>query len=351
MKRRGRPAALRDHRLAALRNHRLAALLAGAALLCAGRVRVPFGESLFFTGAEAPLPVARDCERCHQEVYREWEDSLHARAWRSEAFQHATSSGRAEECLGCHAPGPLVAGEPPSLRNAHREEGVTCTSCHLAPGAAGARLAMRGPVARSSPVEVHPVIEEDPTYRSSELCGTCHRGALAEWERAAAPEDGEKETCQGCHMPAVHRKVESVHEEHAYSRLFVALERSEDLRRHAFAVPEDAAEHVDVTAERDGPTRVRVTLGNRLPHALPTGSFGRRQLAVAASWSGGERQTLVVDAPARALATGEVRSVTLELPPEARGLPLRVELRRFEHARGGWSAIAAAAVPRAPAHE
>lgn len=327
-----------------------AAALAAAALACAGSLRIPFGDSLFFGGREAPVPAARDCERCHQEVYREWESSLHASAWRSEAFQRATSGGRAAECLGCHASGPLVAGEPPELRAAHREEGVTCTSCHLAPGPAGARLAMRGPVSRSSPVEVHPVIEEDPTYRSSELCGTCHRSAFAEWERAALPAGGEKETCQGCHMPAVRRTVESIHDEHAYSRLLVAVERTEDLRRHRFDVPEDAVEEIELDAEREDAARIRVTLANHLPHALPTGQFGRRQLALTAHWPGGERRTLVVEGPARALAPGEARTFVLELPPEAAALPAQVSLRRYEHSRGDWSEIVAS-VPARPAHE
>jgi hypothetical protein len=327
-----------------------AALLA-AALACAGSVRVPFVSSLFFRGSEAVPPKARDCERCHQEVYREWESSLHARAWRSEAFQHATSGGRADDCLGCHASGPLVAGEPPALRGAHREEGVTCTSCHLAPGPEGASLAMRGPVSRSSPVEAHPVIEEDPSYRSSELCGTCHRSAFAEWERAAPPADGEKYTCQGCHMPAVRRKVESVHDQHSYSRLLVALERTEDLRRHRFDVPEDGGEHVGLAARREGPSRVRVTLTNRLPHALPAGEFGRRQLAVAAIWAGGERQVLFVDGAPQALGPGEVRSLALELPPEAPSSPLSVAVRRFDHDRREWTQIAAAAVPDGAPHE
>ena len=121
-----------------------ACLLLGAALLCAGRVRVPFGDELFFSREAKGLPPASDCERCHQEVYREWRESLHAGAWRSEAFQRASAGGRAAECLGCHAPAPLQAQQRPVLRDAHREEGVTCVSCHLAPGSDGERLTMRG---------------------------------------------------------------------------------------------------------------------------------------------------------------------------------------------------------------
>jgi nitrate/TMAO reductase-like tetraheme cytochrome c subunit len=312
-----------------------------AGLLTAGRVRVPFARSLFFSGEVEELPAARDCERCHQEVYREWERSLHATAWRSEAFRRASAETRAEECVGCHAPAPFRASDAPAVRDAHRDEGVTCVSCHLSPASGDAHLTMRGPVSRSSPVEVHPVIEGDRTYRSSELCGTCHRASFAEWSLAPAPAAEEKETCQGCHMPAVRRTVESVHDEHAYSSLLVALEREEDLRRHAFAVPEPDRERVALVARVAGAgSRIEAEVENRLPHALPTGQFGRRQLAIAVTWPGGERRETVVRSRSDAIPTGGSRSIAVELPPEARGKPVTVALLRYDHATGGWSEIA-----------
>jgi nitrate/TMAO reductase-like tetraheme cytochrome c subunit len=316
----------------------LLCLAAGA--LTAGRVRMPFARSLFFTGAGADLPAAGDCERCHQEVYREWEGSLHASAWRSEAFQRASADARAPECVGCHAPAPFRASDPPALRDVHRDEGVTCVSCHLSPAAGDAPLTMRGPVTRSSPDEVHPVIEGDPTYRSSELCGTCHRATLSEWNGAEEPAQAEKETCQGCHMPAVRRTVESVHDEHAYSALLVALESDEDLRRHAFAVPEPEREHVAVDFRVSNGVRVEARVENHLPHALPTGQFGRRQLALVARWEGGERREPLVRSRGDAIPPGGRRTAAIELPPEARGKRVDVALLRYDHATGGWSEVA-----------
>jgi hypothetical protein len=319
----------------------LLCLCAGA--LTAGRVRVPFARSLFFSGGGMELPAAQDCERCHQEVYREWKASLHAEAWRGEAFQRASAGARAEECVGCHAPAPFRSADDPAVRDAHRDEGVTCVSCHLSPASDDARLTMRGPVSRSSPVEVHPVIEGDPTYRSSELCGTCHRSTFAEWTLAPPPAEGEKETCQGCHMPAVRRTVESVHDEHAYSSVLVALEREEDLRRHAFAVPEPDAEHVALSARADfGGSRVVAVVENRLPHELPTGQFGRRQLAIAAGWPGGERRETLVPSRADAIPPGGSRMIAIDLPPGARGRAVTVTLLRYDHATGGWGEIARA---------
>jgi hypothetical protein len=308
--------------------------------ITAGRVRVPFGRSLFFTAGDTGLPAARDCERCHQEVYREWETSLHASAWRSEAFQRASAGARAQECVGCHAPAPFRASDAPVVRDAHREEGVTCVSCHLSPAAGDERLTMRGPVARSSPVEVHPVIEGDPSYRSSELCGTCHRATFSEWTAAAAPATGEKETCQGCHMPAVRRTVESVHDEHAYSTILVALAREEDLRRHAFAVPEPERDHVALDARISADGVLTAHVDNHLPHALPTGQFGRRQLAIVVRWPDGERRVALVHSRGDAIPPSGSRTASIELPPDARGKRVDVALVRYDHAADGWSEIA-----------
>ena len=211
----------------------------------------------------------------------------HARAWTSEAFQAATHAGRAEACTSCHAPAPLAAG-PPRLRAARLEEGVTCITCHLSTAPGEAPLTMRGPARRSLPVEVHPVIAEDPLYRSSELCGGCHEATYAEWQAAPAPAASDKETCQGCHMPSVHRTVESVNDEVPYSPLFVALEETQELRRHRFAVPDDADEEILLALERR-PAILVVRVENRLPHALPTGSFGRREIRLFVAWPGGGR--------------------------------------------------------------
>lgn len=321
-----------------------AALLALATGLLACPLRVPFGERIFFhREAPPPAPEARDCARCHGEIYDEWEASLHARAWRSEAFQQASAGTRAEVCTGCHAAAPVAADVAPTLRDVHREEGVTCVTCHMSPDPDAPPLTMRGPVARSSPVEVHPLVEEDPFYRSSALCGSCHRASLDEWRAAAGPDTP---TCQGCHMPEVRRTVESVNEDLPYSAVLVALEETLPLRRHLFAVPDDAEEHVDLAAAPapDGAS-LRVRVVNRLPHALPTGAFGRRQLRVVARRDASETSALLVASRREAVPAGEARTLTLPLPVggDAPG-DVEVSLERFDHARGSWERLVRASV-------
>jgi hypothetical protein len=203
---------------------------------------------------------------------------------------------------------------------------------------------MRGPASRSLPVEVHPVVAEDPLYRSSELCGGCHEATFAEWKAAPAPAAGERETGPGCHMPAVHRTVESVNEDVPYSPLFVALEESQDLRRHRFAVPDESDEDLALSVERSRDA-LAVRVENRLPHALPTGAFGRREVKLFAAWPGGAREAAFAARPGAPLAAGAARVVELPLDATARGQAVTVSLRRFDPASRTWQELARAEAP------
>lgn len=324
----------------------LLTVLAFVAGLSACRVSFPFASEIFFTEGADDFPSAADCERCHQEIFLEWQDSPHANAFRSERFQRATHAGTAAPCVGCHAPGPLVSDVSPSLRAVHREEGVTCATCHLATGPGVAPLTMRGPVARSSPVEIHPVTIADADYRSSVLCGGCHRAAYEEWSMATTG-DTDAETCQTCHMPSVHRKVESVNDEVPYSGVFVALEREERLRRHRFAVPEDASEHLYLEAVRNG-IELDIVVENDLPHALPTGRFGRRQIEIALDWPGGSIAEPLARQPLDPIAPGRSRTRHLTLPGSAAGQPVTLSLRRFDHGDEGFADLLRVEVPADP---
>lgn len=258
----------------------LFALLSLLALTHCQRPQVPFAKDLFFDSQHSQIPVAKDCERCHQEIYREWENSAHAQAWQSAAFQRASAQGRAKECASCHASAPIDPETAPALRALHRAEGVTCITCHLSTAPDAKPLTMRGPVARSLPVDVHPVIEGDEFYRSSTLCGKCHESVYREWQTATVSEK-EPKTCQNCHMPSVQRTIESVNADIFYSPLPVAFEKKQNLRKHLFAIPDSSKENLqfDTKLSRDSKrTFVEVTLQNRVPHSIPSGDFGKREL-------------------------------------------------------------------------
>ncbi|MBW2416613.1 MAG: hypothetical protein JRG76_19130 [Deltaproteobacteria bacterium] len=267
-------------------------LIAAVLGLLACSVPVPFAEDLFFTTDRPQLPEAADCRRCHGAVYEEWAGSLHATAWTSETFAAVTGDHAAGDCLGCHAPAPLGSDGEVRLRDDHRDEGVTCISCHLSEVPSGDRLTMRGPHEPTSPVEVH-AITRDTLFLRAELCGGCHEGVLEQWRDSPEPDDGSpRATCQECHMPAVRRTMETYDPEKPYSALLVALGDPVDGRRHRFEVPPDPWEDIDVeTRAVAGSLRVRVA--NRLPHAIPTGRFGVRVARIRVTWPGGERERLL----------------------------------------------------------
>jgi hypothetical protein len=276
-------------------------------LLAACAVPVPFAEDLLFSTEREQLPRAHDCARCHKEVYEEWSGSPHAQSFRSASFARVTADRTAAPCLGCHAPGPLGAQGQIALRDDHREEGVTCVTCHLSTDPAHGRLAMRGPHARTAPVDVHPVVI-DPLFLEPELCGTCHASVLEQWKASPVPEKGERESCQGCHMPRVRRTIESYNPDLPYSGVLVALARDVDGRRHGFGVPNDAGEDVAMRARRAAGGGLEIEVRNGLPHAIPTGAFGRREARVRVSWPGGERsQELRADLD-QAIAAGASRA-------------------------------------------
>jgi hypothetical protein len=309
-------------------------------LLLACRVPAPIAEGLFTRDGGRMAPTAADCERCHQEVYREWRDSLHSRAWENPAFQAASAGRRASECASCHTPAPVAPASAVVVRSAHPEEGVTCITCHLSTDPDAAPLTMRGPVSRTSPIEVHPVIERDLFYLSSELCGVCHVGSYQEWLAVApAGEAAGKETCQGCHMPAVRRKVESVHDQHAYSAIPAALGDELDLRRHTFAVIDDPGEDLAllVRSEMSGEDQLlRVTVLNRLLHAIPTGQFGRREIRVRAEWPGGHLEERRVRGLGQAVPAGGRWEVRMELPRDVPMERVEVRLERWNRGSGDW---------------
>jgi hypothetical protein len=307
----------------------LAAVLSLAALAAC---RVPFARSLLFSTERPQSPVAEDCQRCHGEVFEEWKHSPHAGAWSSSHFRSLTADYAAEGCLGCHAPGPLGERGEIALRADHRAEGVTCVSCHLSTAPGAGALTMRGPHARTTPVEVHPVAVDD-LYEKAELCGTCHSDVLEQWRAAPAPADGgEKEVCQSCHMPAVRRTIESVDPARPYSRVLVALGREIDGRRHRFSVPDEPWKDVELRATREGDVW-RVEVSNEIPHAIPTGAFGRREARIRA----GDSSVRLTTRDGQAIPAGQTRSYELRAPAGAEPV-----LERRDPGSGAWGRLAPA---------
>jgi hypothetical protein len=237
------------------------------------------------------IPEARECGKCHVEIYREWAQSDHAKAYTNPEFRQATDDYAFESCVSCHAPEPAVTDRAPRARGSHREEGITCVCCHLEQGE------LTGPIEPTGKVTPHPVGIRPEFYRSGKICATCHEGTFDEWNMAA----GKKEICQQCHMEVVVRKVTQPTE--AISHLLVAAEKTAILRRHDFSILGDYIRGKILTVRgkrKDSVLTLRIT--NNLPHDLPTGDFGFRVL---------DLQVIAVDKQGREIVVGQ-----RELAPE-----------------------------------
>jgi hypothetical protein len=211
------------------------------------------------------FPSATECGKCHVEIYREWSQSDHARAYTDPHFRAATDDYRFENCLSCHAPEPTRTDRTPAVRATGREEGVTCVACHLEPGA------LAGPLKPTGTVHPHPIRVRPETYYGSNLCGRCHEGTMAQWDSVP----GVKRTCQQCHMEPVTRKVTQA--TGGISNVLVAMEKQVPQRRHGFCILDrgPARRFIRLTLE-PADDALDVVVENRLPHDLPTGDFGFR---------------------------------------------------------------------------
>jgi hypothetical protein len=230
------------------------------------------------TQVSSTFPAARECGKCHVEIYQEWSQSDHARAYTNPHFCAATNDYSFENCLGCHAPEPALPAHTPAVRAVGREEGVTCVACHLEEGK------LCGPLESTGKVQPHPIGVRPEVYHSSDLCGRCHEGTMKQWEgapnaisRVGDPESvsAEKQTCQQCHMEAVTRKVTQA--TGGVSNLLVAMEKQVPQRRHRFGILEDPPSQKSITLTlRPSDKSLDVVVENKLPHDLPTGDFGFR---------------------------------------------------------------------------
>ena len=192
--------------------------------------------------AAAPLITlsAEECGTCHQEIYKEWNTTIHSQAWTDTYFQTDFKfDGEKYVCRTCHTPLdrqlPELAVDyvdkeklkPVLVKNPDfdaklQHEGVTCAACHYRNGKIQGVLGLGD--------EVHPVEKLDSPNR---VCMRCHVvsgerwdtffafppcGTVAEIETSKG-KDYQEETwsmstevvdalgCVNCHMPVKERAL------------------------------------------------------------------------------------------------------------------------------------------------
>jgi len=298
---------------------RLLLVIAAAAVLVASCASLKH-----LTLVSNTFPRAKECGKCHVEIYHEWSQSDHAHAYTNPHFQAATDDYRFESCLSCHAPEPTLTDHTPAVRAVGREEGVTCVACHLDQGV------LLGPLKPTGRVHPHPIGVRPEVYYGS-ICGACHQGTFDEWNAAA----GKKETCQQCHMDLVVRKVTQPTE--GISHLLVAMEKTAPLRRHDFSILGDSirGKILAVRGERKGSV-LTLQITNNLPHTLPTGDFGFRVLDLEVMVVDGHGRRIVLERRemARELSTAILARDTLtwnlEVPADAAKAVVSLRRRSYD---------------------
>jgi len=234
-----------------------------AMLLCA-LILIGCKSFDYLTKIENTFPVAKTCGDCHIDIYKEWSQSAHARAFLSSDFMVITQEGTLADCISCHAPEPELTSESPVARIILPEDGVTCTTCHLVDGK------MLGPVEPTGAVHPHPIEVDENRFTQAAFCGRCHEGTYQQWEKTSV---SPKQTCQQCHMPTVFRKVTQAKD--GLSKLIVSMEKQINLRKHTFKIyPQSEVQETFELHTAVGENNVTVELLNHLPHSFPTGDFG-----------------------------------------------------------------------------
>lgn len=218
-----------------------------------------FGVGAVFAQDATPEAGAEDCIGCHEGLRGHWDDSAHANAFADRDFQTAwQEQGSPQECLQCHTTGYDAA------TGTYQETGVACLACHYPvpsnhpdtymPTDVSSRLCGTCHTDTFAEWEVSehgtqgmtcntchsPHTSSIKGGNSNELCQSCHdtqghyysfTGHASEGLlctdchlRVAGPaEEGEMghgqrhhtfqvdlETCNGCHVEAMHASPEEV---------------------------------------------------------------------------------------------------------------------------------------------
>ncbi len=287
-------------------------LLAGAtALWGVFRPSAPEAASMTFTSST-------QCRACHEEVYREWESSWHAKSWTDPDARALSNDFANTDCIDCHAPRPVFetgVSQRVLPRSARRAEGVDCIACHALPAAEGEPARMAGTIDRTD-VPCRPVAT--PELSSPGFCAPCHdqHQTVQEWRATSYAAQGID--CSDCHMPF--RDGEP--------------DRGRDHVVHGAHSLELVRQAVDLRARRDG-GQVLVEVENvGAGHSFPTDERSRaadvfwRPLGASGPWRWLFRFRSPyrdeVGVPDTLLPAQETRVLTLD-GPESSG-PLEVAL-------------------------
>ncbi len=167
------------------------------------------------------------CGSCHDEIYNQWQGSIHNKAYEDEIYLKIFEIGSKETkgkidefCIACHSPIAFITKEiPPFIgRNISEisKKGIQCDFCHTVDKALGIGnyqyhsmpgKIKRGPF-KDSVTPIHETAYSE-LHTKSEFCGMCHdvnhpenglplEATYSEWKKGPYSKEGVQ--CQDCHM-------------------------------------------------------------------------------------------------------------------------------------------------------
>ncbi|WP_297455387.1 multiheme c-type cytochrome [Persephonella sp.] len=218
-------------------------------------------EKLFLEEDLLQRPPAKRCSECHQNIYNQWLDSRHAKAWTSPHYIEASNNHTKTKCLSCHAPLEIHPEEKPQLRNKLRKEGVNCFSCHYKEET----NSMHGPYDVFSPPHYSTY---DPVYITSKVCSSCHQKTYQQWQQTAS-----KRNCQECHMPAKKGRL-------IQKFPFTYLHSKKDIHSHKFPASIASEKDFQVKVSIDDDILTLSIKNTGIPHSVPTADNGKPKLYI-----------------------------------------------------------------------
>ncbi len=283
-----------------------------------------FGHLTDINNQDTTAPTAKECGGCHVDQYAEWQQTSHANAFKSKQFKQQSDHYKDQDCLFCHVPGDVQDPKRAS-RNYNQDEGVTCVSCHLH------NNSMQGPHESGALVSPHSIAQSNTLNSkidSPKLCGTCHKETYEQWlkQQKTTP----LPTCHACHGAPVtrtHTKGTNL-----FSDILVTFESRHEVRSHHLMLPGQINPEVAprVLLNSDHHNEINITITNTLPHDLPTGSFGEKQIMIQAHRLQGDHilETKTQPVP-ETLNPGQSITITLSLARGDISKHIQINLLRF----------------------
>lgn len=273
-----------------------------------GKLPVTIKEN--YEWSDKPHHISAEvCKECHQEIYQQWQQSMHAQStaladpiheamYRNEVGDPrkegvTLKNGQYPVCLKCHAPNAALDQKTQLDALPVYNEGISCINCHLLKEFQGAKnkagklnqgldaykvgTVLQGPSGKVFTTQLptatlttdasakpayhpYPLASNTILLRTTEICLGCH-GQRDNFNGVPVCVTGEEFAqsknfnCQQCHMP-----VNNGYANHSFGG------------GHVQAMLERAVILTLNTTKQDNTIHAEVTLINTLPHNMPTGA-------------------------------------------------------------------------------